>query len=48
MQDKCLYFISDWVVGSKIGSIILKYGEIHQCLRKGKREVRFVKLILMD
>ena len=28
------YFISDWVVRSKIGSIILKNGEITQCLQK--------------
>ena len=28
------YFISDWVVRSKVGSIILKNGEITQCLQK--------------
>ena len=35
-------FFSDWVVHSKIGSIILKNREITQCLQKRKREVRFL------
>ena len=40
------YFISDWVVRSKIGSIILKNGEITQCLQKTETQSTVFKLIL--